>query len=76
MFDDGADPYALLERSASGFHVTLSRRDDTLYLTCYLNEHAECAKIAPDKALDAFQHPTCYLSDAQVSALFARKVEA
>jgi hypothetical protein len=52
---------SLLERDGAGINVRVHYSDDTLWLLVADSDGPHVAVIPPDKVLDAFDHPYCYL---------------
>lgn len=73
-----AHPNALLERRDGGVYVALAFLPivDLVGIQVQVGDEVAWATVEKHNALDAFDHPTLYLSDAQVKALFERKPDA
>lgn len=73
-----ASDTALLVRDTAGLHVEVNYLPIIGMLALNVRHGDACAAvtIAPDRALDAFDHPTVYLNDAQVAQLFPKVTSA
>lgn len=66
-------PNAILQRTSGGIRVELAYLPtmDMTGISVSVEDRVQWATVSKEKALDAFHHPMLYLSQAQVTALFA-----
>lgn len=64
----------LLQRDTAGFHVEINWLPitETVVLAARRGDATAAVTVAPERARDAFEHPTVYLNDSQVAQLFPR----
>lgn len=64
----------LLQRDTAGLHVQIDWLPTLDEVALNVRRGDECAAtlVPRDRVLDAFDHPTVYLNDAQVDLLFPR----
>ena len=67
----------LMERAHTGLSVELDWMfgADELALYVHVGSTSEAISVPTGRAMDAFNHPMVYLSDAQVASLFPRRAE-
>lgn len=68
---------ALLERNTGGIKVSVHYGSGNLALTLIEGEYEPfSATIPPDKVIDAFTHPYCYLTKEDIEVSRMRRREA
>lgn len=67
-------PNVLLERTTAGLTVQVAYLPtmDMVTLTARMGDEQVACTVEPSKALDAFDHPVLYLSEAQCELLGVR----
>lgn len=72
---EGRSPNTLMARNTGGLHVEINYLPTMhdVVLQVYRGGEAAAVTVTPEKALDAFHHPTLYLNARQVTLLFGER---